>query len=145
MNKQFIEELLKKISPWPWETNGDRQNVNAKGTDDWVCQLFSKSEEVFDGYFDNAYFIAQAPEIISSLLQELDQYRWRDVKDGLPEDSTSDDLYLVIASYENQVLGDGEFRSAAAYINDQWVYQGCRGSSVRGWMPLPSPNKEGDE
>jgi len=74
---QEIKEVLLKATPGPWEAyvHNSGAKVSAKGAsaDNWICQLWYKSEEPMENYEGNAHFIAKAPEYITYLLQEIER------------------------------------------------------------------------
>ncbi|ODB56948.1 hypothetical protein A7311_01075 [Paenibacillus polymyxa] len=66
---QEIREALAAATPGPWIYNTDSV---LKSVDEPICVMFNQQEYDFENAENNAYLIANAPDYISYLLQQIE-------------------------------------------------------------------------
>ena len=122
-----IREALEKATPGRWiydETVGD---VYSEKTDEIIC-----CADVND-----AHLIANAPEWLRFLLDEIDRLKrggWISLKDQNPRNGQN-----VLICYEINGWRD---TAESRYVNGGFI--GFWGENVTHWQPLPEPPKEGE-
>ena len=136
MNKTIekANELLEKISDFPWEKNGEYGVQILDKHDEWVCQLWDRTEDNMLNHENNAQFIAQAPELIQALIEEVEKYQWISV-DGANNLPEGDWLVLCKDAKKHVAKKKGKLVTIGNYFDFDM-------SPVISYMPLPETPDE---